>query len=200
MNNMKINIGPYREWVGPYQIAEILCFWANPIVDEYGVKHRPDWVSDFGKFLTETWVLDVCNWVEEKKKRKVKIRMDRYDTWSMDGTLALIIVPMLKQLRETKHGYPAEFCTDDMMYGDQMRFEGEGFEYEEDAGMLEWNKALDEMIWAFEQVNVDWEEQYQSGEIDLHTFEIDMDGMRKHEDRMRKGFENFGKYYQSLWD
>jgi len=38
------------------------------------------------------------------------VKIDRWDTWSMDHTLAHIIITMLKQLKETKHGAP---CTDD---------------------------------------------------------------------------------------
>ena len=218
---MKINIGPYREWIGPYQIAEILCFWVDPIKDEYGIDCKPDWVSDFGDFLSNTWVSGACQWVEDQKKRKVKIRIDNYDTWSMDSTLAMIILPMLMNLRVTKRGYPAEFCHEYETYPTeaQMSFDVEGFEIDEDAGAAKWDEVLDEMIWAFEQVNVDWEEQYYSGEIDhkwiavdrdddcmeltngpKHTFEIDMDGMRKHQERMSNAFENFGKYYQSLWN
>ncbi len=39
---MKIYIGPYKNWVGPYQIAEALCFWAKNVEDEYkmGFKFR----------------------------------------------------------------------------------------------------------------------------------------------------------------
>ena len=44
------------------------------------------------------------------KSRKVKIKIDRHDTYSMDHTLALIILPMLVQLRNTKHGIPHEFA------------------------------------------------------------------------------------------
>jgi len=40
------------------------------------------------------------------KEQKISVRIDKYDTWSMDITLAHIIVPMLKQLKETKHGAP----------------------------------------------------------------------------------------------
>ena len=39
------------------------------------------------------------------KKRRVEVKIHRYDTWSMDHTLALIIHPMLVQLKEKNHGY-----------------------------------------------------------------------------------------------
>ena len=36
---MKVKIGPYKNWFGPYQLAELLCFWAKEtVVDEYGMK------------------------------------------------------------------------------------------------------------------------------------------------------------------
>ena len=219
---MNIKLGPYKNWVGPYQIAGMLCFWATPVKDEYGIESQPDWVHTFGEKLADTWLDDICQWIDKKRHRSVKIQIDDYDTWSMDATLAQIIVPMLKQLKETKHGYPSAFCTEDMMHGPQMMFEGEQFTFEEDSGAVEWEAVLDEMIWAFEQVNTDWEEQYYSGEIDHnwidavgpsgeegyseltkgpnHTFEIDMDGLTKHHERMQKGFDMFGKHYRSLWD
>jgi hypothetical protein len=34
------------------------------------------------------------------------IKIDKWDTWSMDHTLSPIILPMLKQLKEVKHGAP----------------------------------------------------------------------------------------------
>ena len=64
----------------------------------------------------------------------------------------------------------------------------------------------------------DWEEQFYSGESDItwepvensdcfelvngpnHTFEIDMDGMKKYQERITNGFRLFGKYYENLWD
>ena len=39
-------------------------------------------------------------------KNKQWVKIDAHDTWSMDCTLAHIIVPMLKQLKETTHGAP----------------------------------------------------------------------------------------------
>jgi len=33
-----------------------------------------------------------------------------------------------------------------------------------------------------------------------HTLVTDYDGIRKHEERMQKGFDLFAKYYKNLWD
>ena len=35
-----------------------------------------------------------------KNEQKVSVQIDPWDTWSMDHTLAHIVVPMLKQLKE----------------------------------------------------------------------------------------------------
>ena len=50
---MKVYIGPYKNWVGPYQIAEALCFWAKPVKDEYNFKRIPDWLHNFGTWLSQ---------------------------------------------------------------------------------------------------------------------------------------------------
>ena len=52
----------------------------------------------------------------ETFERDKDIVIHPYDTWSMDHTLALIIVPMLKQLKETKHGAPNVDASDVPMY------------------------------------------------------------------------------------
>ena len=48
----------------------------------------------------------------ERPDRDIQVQIDPWDTWSMDHTLAHIILPMLKQLRNTKHGSPNVDNTD----------------------------------------------------------------------------------------
>ena len=48
---MKVYIGKYKDWFGPYQLAELLCFWAKKEKDEYGFEHTADWVHNFGEWL-----------------------------------------------------------------------------------------------------------------------------------------------------
>ena len=91
---MKVYIGKYVKWWGPHQLAELIPF----------ISEDTKW--KIGEWLEETWVNDACDWFYSKNERKVKVRIDEYDTWSMDHTLALIILPMLKQLKATKHGSP----------------------------------------------------------------------------------------------
>ena len=105
-----------------------------------------------------------------RDSQKVEVQIDPWDTWSMDHTLAVIILPMLVQLKATKHGYPSDLTEQ------------------------EWNDILDEMIWAFEQkCRDDWMEDY-----DYNKW--DSEGANAHQERMSNGFKLFGKYYESLWD
>ena len=62
-----------------------------------------------GKYPTHRWYHRLfC--LEPKQKTKIKI--NSWDTWSMDYTLAHIILPMLKQLKKTHHGAPYVDNTD----------------------------------------------------------------------------------------
>ena len=130
-------------------------------------------------------VYDMFNWIWfDRRKQKVSIRIDKHDTWSMDHTLAPIILPMLKQLKETNHGYPALL------------------------GENEWDDIMDEMIWAFEQKCRDhWEADYygpyidgEDGVFSGHFEWTDNEGLKAHQERMTNGFKLFGEYYENLWD
>ena len=49
--------------------------------------------------------VEISNY-DDDGERTINVRIDDFDTWSMDHTLAPIILPMLIQLKETKHGSP----------------------------------------------------------------------------------------------
>lgn len=130
-----------------------------------------------------------------KDKRKVRVKIHKHDTWDMDVTLAHIVVPMLKQLKDTTHsGPPVELkdvpsklrpkpCYDAPDYGmDYLYFD-------------RWSWVLNEMIFAFStKIDPSIEDQYftENG--------YDEAGMEKHQKRVANGFRLFGKYYESLWD
>lgn len=177
---MKVYIGPHTNWIGPYQIAQKLFFWRD---------HNDEFVHRVGNFFAhgfdktekkETWLYKLCNWIESKKKRKVKIRIDHYDTWGMDHTLALIALPMLKQLQESKHGSP---FVDDEDVPEELRSTSAKplTEYEKNNGYTDehfhkrWDWVLNEMIHAFEcKVDDSWDDQYWTGEWgDMESKETD---------------------------
>jgi hypothetical protein len=78
---------------------------------KYGYVDWPEdqsWIGNFLKKLedfVQTLYVPI-NIFLDKRTQKVKVHIDRWDTWSMDHTLALIILPMLVQLKESKHGAP----------------------------------------------------------------------------------------------
>ena len=145
------------------------------------------------------------------KERKIKIRIDPWDTWNMDHTLALIILPMLKQLKETKHGasgdMPAFSQTSDYVQP-SFPFYKEGDEAAWNAGHEQWNEIMDKMIWSFEQLlDDDYESRFwikqprYSRELGCITGGVyNEKAALLYEERLREGFELFGKYYRGLWD
>lgn len=207
---MKAYIGPYKNWIGPYQIAEMLEFFCV---------HKKD-QELIGEWLSKTWVNDFCQWIDNRRNRKVYIKVDRYDSWGADSTIALIALPVLKQLKRTKHGAP---LVGDEYVPEHLRstnFPPKENDWDTDALFFDrWDWVLGEIIWALEQINTDWEEQYYSGTIDMKfvpceddpntsemvrgpndTFKVDYEGRQKHQDRISNGLKLFGVFFTSLWD
>jgi hypothetical protein len=230
---MKVYIGPYETWIGPYQLADMLFFWVEKYPDEK-LENRWDYKlhDKFGTWLASTWVADFCQWIHNFKKRKIKVRIDNYDVWSMDSTLTPIILPMLKKLKEVKQGsgyIELEDVPESMRLTSTEEWDAQQtFDFYHEPNLqnihcdihtrYEW--ALDEMIWAFEQLNDDdWEEQYwiTHPEIDFTEYpedegktskplrwkvegECDWAGRMKHQERIDNGLRLFGKYFRTLWD
>ena len=131
-----------------------------------------------------------------RKNRAFNIEIEPFDTWSMDHTLAHIILPMLKQLKETKHGAPNVDMTDVPQHLRVNDPESKAFwtTGETDEKWFErWDWVLDEMIYAFDcKANKD--DVYMRFDIE------DRDAMDKEQERISNGFRLFGKYYENLWD
>jgi hypothetical protein len=198
---MKVYIGGYRNWVGPYQIAGALKYLGA----------SDDKVHAAGGWLDKTWIGTFCNWIESKRKRTTYIRIDEYDTWSMDHTLALIIVPMLKQLQATKHGSPFVYDKDVPNELKSTAAPPKENKWDTDDNHFKrWDYVLDEMIWSFEQL-IDYESTakfYEHVDTDKEDFilgrigklKVDRVGLKTHIARQAKGLALFGKYYRNLWD
>ena len=169
-----------------------------------------------GKYPTHRWYHNFLYKLGIKNEPKVSVHIDDFDTWSMDHTLAHIILPMLVQLKASKHGAPD---VDNKDVPKELRSE-----LVDDnicpTHFDKWDWVMGEMIFAFESKREDWEEQFQSGEHDIHwieltegyegmsemvkgpndTFEIDWKGRTAYQKRISNGFRLFGKYYENLWD
>jgi len=220
---VKVYINNYRDhWLSPYTIMTTVLFykkWTDPEFDLYDDKNKKytDWLVKPMELVRK--FLDVIH----PKIEYVKI--DRWDTWSMDSTLGMIALPMLKQLQASKHGAP--FVDDEDVPEELKSTSAPAKENEwdtDDNHFKRWDWVMDEMIFAFEHhVNREWEESYRSGNIDWkseacawdengkatlyrqvdgpnNTYECDYEGMKVIEGRIRNGFKLFGKYYQNLWD
>lgn len=144
-----------------------------------------------------------------RKNRAEKIEIERFDTWSMDHTLALIIHPMLVQLKDTKHGAPNVDDEDVPENLQSVNAPPKENDYDTDAYWFDrWDWVLDEMIWSFNEKNKDDSEKdfygpYTESEDDTsfgHFEWIDHAGMKSHRERISNGFRLFGKYYENLWD
>lgn len=225
---MKVKIGPYKNWIGPYQIAEKLCWWVK---DESGFESKPEWVHNFGTWLSEnrdgsdSWLLKLCQWIESKRTRHVYVKIDRWDTWGMDHTLAHIVLPMLHQLQATKHGAPHVDDSDVPDHLKSTEAPAPANEWDtDDNHFRRWDWVLDEMIFAFScKLDDSWQDKYRSGNIDFvhepcewdgsgkptmykiksgpnDTYQCDYEGMAVEQARITNGFRLFGKYYENLWD
>jgi hypothetical protein len=209
---MKIYLSNYRNhWLSPYTILEKVFFWREidydePLIDKWSDRLLP-FCTAWMKFL---------DFVHPQIEF---VKIDRYDTWSMDHTLSKIILPMLKQLHATKHGAP---FVDDEDVPEELKSTSAPLkenEWDTDGNHFKrWDYVMEQMIWAFEQKNSDWEEQYRSGEHDIlwekdektgmsemkrgpkDTYECDYEGMKVHQAKITNGIRLFGKYYEGLWD
>jgi len=238
---MKIYLSNYRDhWISPYTMLDYAFFWtdwskcnrdnslASALDRDRKYIDRPDWVERWSDRLVP--VSQAIQWVWDLVHPKIEyVKIDSWDTWSMDHTLAHIVLPMLKQLKATKHGSP---FVDDEDVPEHLRSTAapaKENEWDTDANhFLRWDWVMDEMIFAFEcKVDDSWEDAFRSGEhdilwvpVDVHgnevpkgdhkytemrrgpndTYQCDYDGMKVVETRIQNGFRLFGRYYQGLWD
>ena len=206
---MKIHFRDYKDnFISPYAVMKF--FIRTKGYNEFD-HTPPKWLE---------WACSMLQTVRNKLSLKQKkIQIDEWDTFSMYRTLADIIAPMLRQLKDTKHG--SAFVGDEHVpIGLRSFVDPAPNKYEPDGKFhMRWNYVLDEMIWAFEQIENDnqWEDQYHHGVSDIlwmklpnglsqmtkgpkDTHWIDNEGIAAHQVRMQNGFNLFGIYYQSLWD
>ena len=193
---MKIKIGPYpNRWT-----SNIHTRYMNK---KYGYVDWPTEYTRFERFLEkfedlmQTIYNCTINLFLDRRERKVKIHIDRWDTWSMDHTLAHIVLPMLKQLKATKHGAPWVAVAD--VPRELRPTKKQLMDYQKDGTtdpkfFERWNWVLDEMIYAFDcKANKD--DVYMRFDIKTQREAMDAE-----QERISNGFRLFGKYYENLWD
>ena len=83
---MKVYIGKYKNYWNIFSITH-LC-------SKLGVSESTcDKIEDF---LSNTKLVSFLGWLNSKRNRSVYVKIDDYDIWSLDHTLAYIILPCLK--------------------------------------------------------------------------------------------------------
>lgn len=126
--------------------------------------------------------------VKTNKKRSVNIRIDSYDTWNMDHTLALIIHPMLLKLKKDKHGSPA--VSDSDLPSDFVS------QYPDGTGddiHIRWDYVLAQMIFSFEHILDDtWESELMEKPDWINEYNAI-------QEKIQSGLVLFGKYFTALW-
>lgn len=208
---MKVYLSPYRDhWISPYTILQRVCFWRVIPRDEDDESFSDDPVLEkWADRLTPVCekLRDFLDWIHPPV---TYVKLDHHDTWSMDHTLAHIIVPMLKQLKATKHGSPMTDLEDTPEHLHPKVEPGPHNNYDDETVHERWNWVMDEMIWAFEQkLKDDDDAQFydhsgvQSGASlnqQINQMKVDRAGLDAHNARKANGYRLFGKYYQGLWD
>lgn len=241
---MKVLISKYRNhWISPYTIIDRVFFWTEwskcsrwtltqTLEDERREKSQyvdhPAWVDRWADRL-EPVSRFIQKVLDKIHPRITYVKIDRWDTWSMDHTLADVVLPMLRQLKATKHGAPNVDDEDVPEYLQSTKADPKENEWDTDSNhFLRWDWVVDEMIFAFEmKARDDWQSEFHSGEIDIRwvpvdaegnevakgehkyykmikglrdTHEYDAEGAQRVQERISNGFRLFGKYYESLWD
>lgn len=188
---MKVYISNYRNhWLSPYTILEKIFFWKEieynePAIDRWATRLEP----------LCNGLSSVLNVIHPSINY---VKIDRWDTWSMDHTLAQIVVPMLKQLKESNHGAPV---VDDEDVPEGLKSTAapptKDKWHTDDNYFKRWDWVMDQMIFAFEyKLNSEGELL----ELDRAIALRDHMDVKVDEIRIANGFRLFGKYYLGLWD
>lgn len=229
---MKVRIGNYpNTWWSTRLWADNIISRRHSKEFNWEVDEKDyDWVDRAVERFADIWqsVLNATvNKIVRHRKRKIKVRIDYHDVWSADHTLALIIHPLLIELKKHKHGSP---LVDDKDVPEHLRStaaDPKENEYDTDSNHhARWEWVLDEMIWTFGQLasgddgmsyyyvpykegeeleRLYWERDgkkhyLQTEEEAREMGRYDHDLRKKYQARIDHGLRLFGKYYQALWD
>jgi hypothetical protein len=187
---MKIWLGkPRSNWYSPYLVLDKLSF----------VKDKDKW-ADRLEFVS----LALQKVLDKVRPQVSVIKVDYWDTWSMDRTMSPIIHKLLVQLHKTKHGAPLVDDADVPMELRSTAAEPKANEWDVDSNHFKrWDWVMDEMIWAFAELSKpDYTDPFYTHKAGngVDGIEIDRAGLEAHQQRIDNGLRLFGKYYQALWD
>lgn len=148
---------------------------------------------------------------KSKKKRRIDITIHKWDSYSGYYTLAMIILPVLKDLKKNYSGVPSVIYPDDHFKKPQNEQDRDFKIYQK-----EWKRIIDTMIWSFNEIVNDmkgekkaWKkngkkEKWKKLDNDmiklLETgYKFDKPIYDEYHKRVQEGLDNFAKYYLNLW-
>jgi hypothetical protein len=209
---MKIYIGPYINpfyvrWYRKYMNSRYGYGWDHGIGDNQHTQTKIELafekIEEGSNWIlrhTLNRILAKCNF-----KRKVKIKLHPYDTWDTHHTLSLIILPIIKQLKVTKHGSP--LVSDEDVPAElgirstDLPPKENKYDWDDNCHKR-WEWILGELEWTFEQLaNSDLDDMFfKKTSDDVLDYEIDHEALVKHNERIKRGLTLFGKNFLNLWD
>lgn len=159
--------------------------------------------ANFGKFPGS----------RSKKERVIQLRIDPWDSWNADHTIAMIAAPLLKQLSETKQGAP---YVDDQDIPESLGIRStdakpKESEYDIDEfHFTRWEWVLGEIIWAMQEIadhKPTEETFFDHSEVDenaglmeqVQKIKIDREGLDAYHARLQNGCRLMGVYFMNLW-
>lgn len=207
-------------YIGPYKSGYRLCKRIADFLENFCVLERDrEAIYDY---LDKFDFLDKLDNFLPKFDRTVWIKTHRYDYWNADSTIAMLCLPIMKDLKKHKHGSGP--IKDEDVPEELRSYNAPPKEHDWDTDSL-WHDRLDwvlsEVIWALEQLqpDCDWEDQYwfTQPEIDFSyqpedagktsiplrwkvKGECDWEGMKEHQARIDNGMRLFGTYFRNWWD
>jgi len=155
--------------------------------------------------------VSIGNYRKNGAERKISVKIDRWDTWNADVTLALIAVPLLTEFKKELQSAPKvddEDVPEDLKSTSAPPKEDEWST--DDNWFKRWDWVLDEMIYAMQEISQGrpGEEQfYDHSEVDksvafmqqIRQIKVDRENLKVYHDRIQNGCRLFGKYFQTLW-
>ena len=155
-------------------------------------------------------------------ERRIDIKIENFDTWNLDHSIAMILYPALLQLKEIKQGLPSEFAEvggEDWSPQQCFDFYSETTSACFALGEKRWDEVMDKMIWSFQQLCLaNYDDKYHHGEMKIRWTEEDSQGLstmidenptehwydnvghQLHQDRIQEGLDLFARYYRNLGD
>lgn len=203
---MRVKIRKYPDLITSHRLARWTLFWLHE--DHDWIDRLADVYSGMPTLL---WLMETHN--DWRNRRRISVKIDPWDSWNADHTLAVIALPLLVQLQSTKHGSPwiaDEDVPEELRLGDVEW--GNLNPQQDELAHRRWDWVLSEIIWALEQVVAadatdqfyDWgPEGFVSGaplQESLNRLTVDREGLLAHEKRVTNGLRLLGTYWQGLWD